>query len=156
MVYQRRWADGTLLVMTGEDKENKESHIQSPIFGNAIFNSTMKISVDAHMDMNFQGCDCYLCGVVIVAFCTSTTLTQHLSTRHIVVTMRLLQLKKGFICAETTYCSPVVSNGEGLEWLRYNGGTWLSLFHQRTSLQDLTMNVWTRFTPASSSSLMEG
>ncbi|CAG7556576.1 unnamed protein product, partial [Fusarium equiseti] len=45
----------------GEDKENKESHIQSPIFGNAIFNSTMKISVDTHMDMNFQGCDCYLC-----------------------------------------------------------------------------------------------
>lgn len=48
MVYQRRRADGTLLVMTGEDEENKGSHIRIPIFGNAIFNSTMKISVDAH------------------------------------------------------------------------------------------------------------
>lgn len=139
MVYQRRGADGTLLVITGEDKENKGSHIRSPIFGNAIFNSTMKILVDAHMDMNFQCYDYYLCGVVIVAYCTSTTLTQHLPTRHIVVTMKLLQLKKVFICTETTYCSPVVSNGEGLEWLRYNGGTWLSLFRQRTCLQDLTM-----------------
>lgn len=76
MVYQRRRADGTLLVMTGEnEEENKGSHIRIPIFGNAIFNSTMKISVDAHMDMNLQGCDCYLCGVVIVAYMDDTDST---------------------------------------------------------------------------------
>ena len=84
MVYQRRRADGTLLVMTGEDEENKGSHIRIPIFGNAIFNSTMKISVDAHMDMNFQGCDCYLCGVVIVTYIdkTDSTLVHPSLCRH--------------------------------------------------------------------------
>ena len=124
MVHQHRQADGTLLVMvmTGEDEENKGSHVRIPIFGNAIFNSTMKISVDAHMDMIFQGCDCNLCGVVIVAYIddTDSTLVHSSHFRH----HEASAAEKGFHLYRNYPLLPFVINAEGLEWLCYNVGTY--------------------------------
>ena len=110
----------------------KGSHIRIPIFGNAIFNSTMKISVDAHMDMNFQGCDCYLCGVVIVAYMDDTDSTLvRLSHRR---NHEVSAAKKRFSVVQKLPITPLSSPIVGLEWLRYNEGAWMSLLHQRTCL----------------------